>query len=93
MEKIIESQIVLQREFIGVDACQICGGIVFITDDVYISFELLSNEERERAREMIKQGKSLEDLLGEFEIIYDNVITYQCEKCGYTDSSPKYTTM
>jgi hypothetical protein len=93
MEKAIEiNQIVISREFLGLTSCE-CGGICFIFEDTYVSFELLSNEERERAREMIKQGKSLEDLLGEFDIIYDSTIFYKCEKCGHTNSSPKYTTM
>jgi rubrerythrin len=94
MEETIEiNQIVISREFLGLTSCE-CGGICFIFEDTFISFELLSEEEKQRAREMIAEGKSLEDLLREFEdIIYDSTIFYKCEKCGYSGSSPKYTTM
>ena len=55
---------------------------------------MLSEEEKQKAREMVKNGYSLENLLEEFEdIIYDSSIAYQCEKCGYSDSFPNYTTM
>jgi hypothetical protein len=87
------NQIVISREFLGISKCE-CGGILFIFEDTYVSFEMLTEEEKQRAREMIAEGKSLEDLLGEFEdIIYDSTIFYKCEKCGYSGSSPKYTTM
>jgi hypothetical protein len=94
MEETIEiNQIVISREFLGISKCE-CGGILFIFEDTYVSFELLSEEEKQRAREMVKNGYGIEDLLGEFEdIIYDSTIFYQCEKCGHTNSSPKYTTM
>jgi len=96
MEKTIEinQRIIISREFLGIGECQKCGGILFIFEDTFISFELLSEEEKQRAREMIAEGKSLEDLLGEFEdIIYDSTIFYKCEKCGYSDSFSNYTTM
>ena len=96
MEETIEinQRIIISREFLGIGECQKCGGILFIFEDTFISFELLGEEEKQRAREMIAEGKSLEDLLGEFEdIIYDSTIFYKCEKCGYSGSSPKYTTM
>ena len=94
MEKTIEiNQIVISREFLGISKCE-CGGILFIFEDTYVSFEMLTKEEKQRAREMVKQGYSLENLLEEFEdIIYDSTIFYQCEKCGYSDSFPNYTTM
>jgi ssDNA-binding Zn-finger/Zn-ribbon topoisomerase 1 len=96
MEETIEinQRIIISREFLGIGECQKCGGILFIFEDTFISFELLNEEEREKAREMVKQGYSLENLLEEFEdIIYDSSITYQCEKCGYSDSFSNYTTM
>jgi predicted nucleic-acid-binding Zn-ribbon protein len=88
------NQIIISREFLGIGECQKCGGILFIFEDTFISFEMLNEEEKQRAREMVKQGYSLENLLEEFEdIIYDSSITYQCEKCGYSDSFSNYTTM
>jgi ribosomal protein L37AE/L43A len=96
MEETIEinQRIIISREFLGIGECQKCGGILFIFEDTFISFEMLTEEEKQRAREMVKNGYSLENLLGEFEdIIYDSTIFYKCEKCGYSDSLSRYTTM
>ena len=96
MEETIEinQRIIISREFLGIGECQKCGGILFIFEDTYVSFEMLTEGEKQRAREMVKNGYSLENLLGEFEdIIYDSTIFYQCEKCGYSDSLSRYTTM
>jgi rubrerythrin len=93
IREINQKIMVISREFLGIGECQKCGGILFIFEDTFISFELLTEEEKQRAREMVKKGYNLENLLGEFEITYDSTIFYKCEKCGHVSSSPRYTTM
>lgn len=88
------NQITIERKLKFLGECPLCEGITFNYDEVVISFELLTKEERERARELVKSGANLEKLLEEFdEIIYQEITFWECEKCGYSDSSPKYTTM